>query len=197
RIELWRPPLEWRRSMSALGGGCLINDGVHQLYTLRWLLGDYKGVFALLGNYAQREMEGEDTASLLVQFKNGAIGEVTTTWACVLPATPRPTPTIELRGKESTVLASPWEHRAKLYRRGQKTDAFEEWTAPSVQRDALTTASAPNAWVATVRDEIRDFVECIVEDREPPITAQDGRAVLQVILGAYESAQRQSWVELH
>lgn len=170
----------------------MINDGVHQFYTLRWFLGDYQGVFGLLGNCAQKEMEGEDTATVLVRFRNGAFGEVTVTWACALPPTPSPTPSVELRGSAGTIISWPWKHAARLYIRGVRSDDLNGWLEPTIP----PAASTPDPWVASIRDEILDFAQCISKDEEPPVTGLDGRAALEVVLAAYESAQTGRWTEL-
>src|SRR3989442_9500836 len=40
------------------------------------------------------------------------------------------------------------------------------------------------------------FVECIDEGKQPPLTGEDGRAVLEVIFAAYESARTGQRVSL-
>lgn len=75
------------RGKAALGGGCLLNQGVHAIDHLLWYQGPVEGVFALSGTYTH-EIEAEDAASAVVHFTNGSIATltVTTTFASGLPA---------------------------------------------------------------------------------------------------------------
>jgi UDP-N-acetyl-2-amino-2-deoxyglucuronate dehydrogenase len=75
------------RGRSELGGGCLLNQGVHAIDHLLWYQGAVEGVFALSDTYTH-DIEAEDAASAVVRFTNGSIATltVTTTFASGLPA---------------------------------------------------------------------------------------------------------------
>ncbi len=75
------------RGKAALGGGCLLNQGVHAIDHLLWYQGAVDGVFALSDTYTH-DIEAEDAASAVVRFTNGSIATltVTTTFASGLPA---------------------------------------------------------------------------------------------------------------
>jgi len=75
------------RGKAALGGGCLLNQGVHAIDHMLWYQGAVDGVFALSGTYAH-DIAAEDAASAVVRFANGSMATltVTTTFASGLPA---------------------------------------------------------------------------------------------------------------
>lgn len=63
----------WRGTWALDGGGALMNQGVHGVDLIRWLMGDVASVFAYSAALA-REIEVEDTAVAVVKYKNGAFG---------------------------------------------------------------------------------------------------------------------------
>ena len=70
----------WRLSRSLMGGGALMDGGIHKLSILRLLLGDPKTVAAVAHPKIFPEMEGEEGVSLWASFLSGAVGTLTYTW---------------------------------------------------------------------------------------------------------------------
>lgn len=64
-------PKDWRREKSKMGGGALIDGGVHFIDTLLNLGGEYEDVKAYCGKYFSG-LEGEDTSLATFKFKSGA-----------------------------------------------------------------------------------------------------------------------------
>lgn len=75
------------RGKAGMGGGCLLNQGVHAIDHMLWYQGPVESVMTLAGTYAHR-IEAEDAASAVVRFADGSIATltVTTTFASGLPA---------------------------------------------------------------------------------------------------------------
>ncbi|MFC1585959.1 Gfo/Idh/MocA family protein [Fibrobacterota bacterium] len=74
----WHPEEDYRKNYSArkeLGGGIIL-DAIHELDYIRWLLGEVTDIACFFGKLSNLEIETEDTASMLLRFKSGAIGEV-------------------------------------------------------------------------------------------------------------------------
>lgn len=66
----------WRGTRALDGGGAVINQGIHTLDLLVWLLGNPVEVFAWTGCLAHERIEVEDTAAATVRFASGALGVV-------------------------------------------------------------------------------------------------------------------------
>src|SRR4051794_39206199 len=66
----------WRGTWSLDGGGALMNQAIHNVDLLLWLMGDVESVQALTATLAHLRIEVEDTAVAALRFKNGALGVI-------------------------------------------------------------------------------------------------------------------------
>ncbi len=64
----------WRLAREAMGGGALIDGGIHYVHNLRWWGGGARRVFALRPAQTLAGMEGEDSAVLVADLSGGAVG---------------------------------------------------------------------------------------------------------------------------
>ena len=74
----WRPWQDYRKSYTArraMGGGILL-DGSHEIDLTLWLAGDAASVFCTARRLSHLQIDVEDTASLQLEFRSGAFGEV-------------------------------------------------------------------------------------------------------------------------
>src|SRR5450755_5140483 len=104
RVKWYRPPeyyakSKWRGTLTLDGGGALMNQGVHTVDLLLWLLGDVNRVQAM-SKTALHAIEAEDTLTALLEFGNGALGVLQATTS-VFPGYPR---RLELSGSEGTIM---------------------------------------------------------------------------------------------
>lgn len=155
----------WRAKLATAGGGELIDTGYHPTYLLLYLAGARPvQVMAMAHNYAQPLIEGEDAAQVLVRFENGAVGHIITSWAWDWP--------------EGAWQFQVIGEKGQMY--GRDRTFFFKPLGGEPQRDELPAADGFEA-------ETRHFAECLARSRRPVQTADDGIAVLEVILGAYAS----------
>src|SRR5208282_3380573 len=104
RVKWYRPPeyyatSRWRGTLALDGGGALINQGVHTIDLLLWLLGDVARVQARTATLLHK-IEAEDTAVATLEFASGALGIFHATTAAY-PGYPR---RVEISGTEGTVI---------------------------------------------------------------------------------------------
>src|SRR5205814_343663 len=78
----------------------------------------------------------------------------------------------------STAMAEPGDVPLKLYRRGQGAPRWEKLDLPIPASQGDRIAAVP-----------RPFVEMLLHDRQPDVTARDGRVSVEMILGAYQAAR--------
>ncbi len=156
----------WRANLKTQGGGELIDTGYHPSYRLLYLAGaPAVSIQAQMGRYVQK-IEGEDTASVQVRFANGVIGEILTSWAFPLP---HGTHQIHVMGEKGEIFGS----ADTLYH---------------LARGAKEPTRVECAPVDTFTQEIGHFADCLREGRRPIHSHEEGRAVLELILKATQSA---------
>lgn len=168
----------WKGTFEKAGGGVLIDSGMHRIDLYRWLLGDIEGVYAWIAKQViKTKGKCEDTAMVMLRFKNGAIGQISLSWAIVSQWNE----TLELYGSEGTILVNLLKgYPIALH--SSKLEKYSGWIYPFVEH------TPTNWWEDSIMREISSFIDCIINDKEPEISGEEGRADLEVALAAYESA---------
>ena len=170
---------DWRGTWELDGGGALMNQGVHGIDLLLWLAGDVKSIQANTGNLA-RDIEVEDTAVALLEFKNGAYGVIEGTTS-VYPAQKT---RIEIHGREGTIIFGD-----SGFERWQ-TLADEKDTFPDFESEKVGGSSDPkDISISGHIKLIDDMVSAVEEDRNPLITGESARKAVDLILAIYESSK--------
>ena len=185
RVKWYRPRdyydnSRWRGTLSLDGGGALINQGVHTIDLLLWLLGDVSRVQARTST-ALHAIEAEDTALAILEFTSGALGVIQATTAAY-PGYPR---RLEVTGSEGTIVL---EHDRIVAADLRNPPA--NINADTV-RDQNQSSSSPD--VSHVRGHqavFEDFIQAIQQDRMPACDGREGRRSLAVIEAIYRAAQK-------
>ena len=188
----------WRGTWALDGGGVLMNQGIHSIDLLQWLLGPVRTVYAYTDTLAHR-METEDVAVAVLRFDNGALG----TLAGTTGAYPGMGARIEVYGdRGSAVLADDRLASLQLWTQG---DAVSPYGTSAAQRaetvvgeaDLPSAARDPAAIdIASHAAQIADMMQAIREDRPPLVDGEAGRRPVEIILGVYESARSHQEVTL-
>ncbi len=168
---------DWRGTWSMDGGGALMNQGIHGIDLIQWIMGDIESVFAKAGALA-RDIEVEDTAVIVVTYKNGAYGVIEGTTS-VYPAIPT---RLELHGEKGSIIMEE-QTITKWQVIGEESKTFEG-------DEKVGGSSHPTDISATghIRHVI-DLISAIKEDREPAINGESAKKAVEVILAVYESAR--------
>jgi UDP-N-acetyl-2-amino-2-deoxyglucuronate dehydrogenase len=183
RVKWYRPPeyyanSRWRGTLALDGGGALINQGIHTIDLLLWLLGDVSRVQAQTATELHA-IEAEDTATAILEFAGGALGLFHATTAAY-PGYPR---RVEISGTEGTVIL---EHDQIIA--ADLRNAPEE-SARIAPRDENQSASS--AVVSDFRGHqavIEDFLSAIQEDTVPACDGREGRRSLALVEAIYRAA---------
>lgn len=181
----------WRGTWKVDGGGCLMNQGIHDLDLYQWFMGSPVEVTAITETKG-RDVEVETLALALVKFASGASGVVEATTL----AYPEYKPFIEMIGSRGTVafshsrlirmdLMEPTdaesESRERLF---EATREFDQRTAS--QSKAAAGTAIPNVDMGHT-PVIEDFVAAIRTGNPPFVTAQSSREAVSLIGAIYES----------
>jgi predicted dehydrogenase len=184
RVKWYRPPeyysgSRWRGTWSFDGGGALMNQGVHTVDLLLWLLGDVCDVQARTATMLH-SIETEDTALALLEFSSGAFGMLHATTA----AYPGYARRLEITGSEGTVVLE----------NDRIIAADLRSQVPGVARphDRATSESAASPVVSDIRGHqsvIEDFLGAISENRAPACDGHEGRRSVSLIEKIYQVAR--------
>ncbi len=171
---------DWRTKKEAGGGGPLIDSGYHQVYrALAWLGSPVKRVFARIGTHVM-DIEVEDMALLLMEHANGGTTSLQIGWCARGGAT----------GMEE-VYATEGQLRVRM----GGDEPLSVWRASTEQWENASVKSEPDQSFG-LPTLVNGFLDAIESGGPVPVSADDARDVLQVIQGAYQSAQRGEAVEL-
>jgi len=187
---------DWRGTWALDGGGALMNQGIHYLDLLCWMMGPVAEVTALCATQAH-EVEVEDVALALLRFQSGAVGLVQAATA-VYPGFPE---RLEISGTGGTVVVEAGAVRSSELadERGEvgAYGAAASTAAPVVGTPVVATpvpgatAAADPAAVADEahRAQLADFLAALDHGGEPLVTGEQARADLAVIRAVYDSAR--------
>ena len=184
RVKWYRPPeyysnSRWRGTVALDGGGAMINQAVHTVDLLLWLLGDVVRVQARTATRLHK-IEAEDTAVATLEFANGAIGTLLATTAAY-PGYPR---RVEISGTEGTVIL---EH--------DRIIADDLRAAPAIAVESAPVDANQSASTAAVSDfrghqaVLKDFIQCIQQNRAPACDGLEGRRSIALIEAIYRAAK--------
>jgi predicted dehydrogenase len=166
----------WRGARATSGGGELIDTGYHPTYLLLHLVDSPAvEVSAMLSRHRLAFLEGEDSAQVLVQFADGSVGAIMTSWAYEPAGC---TEKFSVVGDGGSL----WSDGQTLHYRVRGAETIVE--------------QFPKPQPHTVALGVVDFIDCLREGRRPLNTQVEGMSVLKVILAAYASAERRQTVAL-
>lgn len=176
----------WRGTVSLDGGGALMNQGIHGVDLIQYLMGNIKSIYAESKTRA-RDIEVEDTLSAVVEFQNGAVGVIEASTADY-PGFPRK---IEINGEYGTIILE--EDRIVRWTvKGNK--GFEEYEN---KLEEIKSCSDPESISAEGHlAQMKDFISGIREDTELLVDAREGRKAVRTILAAYQSSEEKKRIVL-
>jgi UDP-N-acetyl-2-amino-2-deoxyglucuronate dehydrogenase len=183
RSQAYYDSAGWRGTWALDGGGALMNQGVHGVDLLLWLLDDeVESVFAR-AEHKFRNIEVEDTAVATIKFRSGTFGTMIGTTSC----NPGEASRTELHGKYGTITLSGTEITRWAVTEeedGRAEDKFPPRSVGAHGNVGAASAVAPgHDWL------INDMTQAIIENREPYITGESARKAVDLIIAIYESAR--------
>jgi myo-inositol 2-dehydrogenase/D-chiro-inositol 1-dehydrogenase len=187
------PHSDWFYDVDQSGGGVLMDMGCHGLAWFRWMLGGnpkVKSVFATMNTFFHKNRtRGEDHSITIVEFEGGTLGIAENSWA-----------------KHGGM-----DDRVEVYGTGGVTyaDLFVGNSALTYSEKgygyAMEKAGSTKGWTFTIFEEafnqgypqeLQHFIRCVRDGDKPLVTGEDGRAVLEIMYAAYESARTGAKVNL-
>lgn len=174
----------WRGKWDTEGGGALINQAIHTIDLLVWVMGSPKYLWAQIDTVAHK-IEVEDLAVAALRFENGALGIIQGSTA-IYPGLPS---RLEVHGTNGTAIIE-----GEVLKRWSIVG--EEEVVSEEAKEGLGSWARPELAPATNHAAlIKDFAEAILEDREPYVDGVEGRKSLEVITAIYRSGRDDRMIE--
>lgn len=166
------------------GGGVTMDMGCHAIEFFRWLNGKnpIKSVYAQMSTSVHTDKTiGDDNAIIILEFENGVTAIAEESWSKLGGMDDR----AEIHGSEGVAYADVLQGNS-IQTYSQKGVGYSVEKAGSTVGWSFTMYE--EIWNYGFPQEFAHFVDCVKNDKKPMITGEDGKAVLEVIFAAYESA---------
>ncbi len=186
------PHAGWFWDVRRSGGGVTMDMGCHAIEFFRWFLGKPKAVSVIadMGTFVHAgKTLGDDNATIIVRFENGAEGMAEESWARAGGMDDR----VEVFGSQGCAYAN--------LHMGNAIQTYSETGYGYVVEKATTSrgwtyTTWEELWNYGFPQEMAHFVDCVKNDRQPEETGEDGRAALEILMAAYASAGQNRRIEL-
>jgi len=172
----------WRGTWAMDGGGSLMNQAVHTVDLMQWLMGDVASVTSVMGIY-NHVMETEDLTLSIVKFKSGAVASFTSSTCCY----PGISTDIQLYGNKGSIEID--------------GDALKLWKTiggdPIEESDMMAAYGAGNGAAVALNPalvlghavQVEDIISAVIEDRDPLVLPLEAMKSVRIINAVYESAR--------
>ena len=187
RGEDYYTQASWRGTWEQ-DGGALMSQCIHNIDLLRWMMGgEITEVVGMTDNLTHDFIEAEDLGMALVKFSNGSYGIIEGT-TNIYPRNLEET--LYIFGEEGTVKAG-----------GKSVNIIENWEFADKLDDPEEVKekyheNPPTVYGFGHNPLYADVIDSIKNDRQPYVTAKDGRNALELVLAIYKSAAEGKNVKL-
>ena len=165
-----------------------MNQCIHNIDLLRWMMGsEIDEVVGMTDRLNHNYIEAEDFGIALIKFKNGSYGIIEGT-TDIYPKNLEET--LYIFGEKGTIKAG-----------GQSVNVIEEWRFSDMLDDpeevkARFHENPPNVYGYGHTPLYTDVINSIKQDRQPYVTAMDGKKALELVLAVYQSAAEGCCIKL-
>jgi predicted dehydrogenase len=182
----------WRGTWKLDGGGALMNQAVHNVDLLLWLMGPVTHITGFTATLAHERIEVEDTAVACLRFKNGALGVIQATTS-VHPGYPK---TIAIHGDRGSAVIEQedvlrWDFAQPSPEDAQIKQRFAQKVGASGGASDPSAISHRGHML-----QLSDFVDAIRTNRTPKVDGREGRKAVAAICAIYEAAKTGKAVEM-
>jgi predicted dehydrogenase len=171
---------EWRATWELDGGGCLMNQGVHYVDLVQWLMGPVQSVYAICDTLSH-DIVVEDCAAAVLRYANGAIGVIEATTS----AAPGLDWRIEIQGDQGSVSL-----RNGNIEHWRFLDKELDRQAPAEEAPLQAAGSDPrNIPDKAHLAQIDGMRQAIWHDLPVPVPVHEARNAVEIIRAIYQSSR--------
>ena len=182
----------WRGTWKLDGGGALMNQAIHSVDLLAWLMGPVQDISARTATLAHKRIEVEDVAMATLRFKNGALGVIEATTAAFPGALKR----IEIHGSEGSAVLEEEDITMWEFAKQTRSDAalLERMAGKTKTGGGAADPAAIGHHGHT--EQFKNVLNAIKKGTQPLIDGPEGRRSVEIILAIYKAAETGRTTEL-
>lgn len=183
---------DWRGTMELDGGGALMNQSIHAIDFLQYVMGPVESIQAFTDTLAHERIDVEDVAVAALRFKNGALGVIEGTTA-VYPGSLKK---FEFSGTKGTIVLEEediitWEFEETEPKDVEIKKQFSE------KKSGGGGASDPRAINHdNHRRQMINLIQSIENNTPHLVDGREGRKAVEIILAIYQSSKAGKTVHL-
>lgn len=185
RDENYYKSSHWKGTLDGDGGGALINQGIHTIDLLLDIMGEAESVYGQVKT-TLHEIEGEDLGTAVVNFKNGALGNITA-GTSLYPGYPE---RLEIYGTKGSVILEAGEIVAWNIKGEESPVQKSAEKRKSGAADPLAIGHRLHLL------QIEDMVLAVRDGKSPLVSGEESKQSLAVIQGIYQSSREERKVLL-
>ena len=182
----------WRGTWELDGGGALMNQAIHSVDILCWLMGPVVEVTAQWGTLAHKRIAVEDSVVATLRFKNGALGVIEATTA----AFPGSLKKIAIHGASGTAVMEEEDIIEWAFEKKDRRDAAIRKAMGNRKSGGGGAADPAAIGHHGHTAQFKDMLQAIKTGRKPAVDGYEGRIAVEVILAIYKAAETGRSVKL-
>ncbi len=177
----------WRGTWRLDGGGALMNQAIHQVDLLLWIMGPVSEVFAYADTLAHERLEVEDTLVAVLRFENGALGHIaaaTSLW----PGRPKG---LHVHGTEGAAIVEDdvlVDWRTRVGGEDERADVLARYGGQATGGAADPMAIS----FENHRRQYADLLAALDDGRPPAVDGREGVRSVELIEAVYRSVREGS-----
>lgn len=190
RDQKYYDSAQWRGTWELDGGGVLMNQAIHYIDLLQWMMGPVEEVYGICSTLSHDRIEVEDTATAILKFKNGAQGVIEGTTS----AYPGISSRIELHGQKGSVLIE--NNKIKLWEFVDKHPIDKE-----IKELKLSGGSGGISDPASIdphlhKKQLEDILASFKSSEEAMVDGKEARKSVEIIQAIYKSSLENKSIKL-
>lgn len=183
RPQAYYDQASWRGTW-AMDGGCLMNQSIHNIDLLQWMMGPVASLFGYTARNL-RNIEVEDLGMVVLKFQNGVLGSIEAS-TTIFPENLEET--LSIFGEKGSVVLG-----------GVAVNKIQEWKFGDLPADASLKGrqeDVPNVYGFGHEALMADVIGAVNNGGKPFIDGREGRKALEIILGIYHSVRLRKEIQL-
>lgn len=172
----------WRGTWDMDGGGSLMNQAVHTVDLMQWLMGDVESVTSHMGIY-NHEIETEDLTVSIVKFKSGAVANFISSTCIYKPHTGT---AIRIYGSNGSIEAD--SDKLQTWRFIDGDEAEEQEMLEKYAGNGTAVGNDPTLCLGHA-SMVENMISAVMNDTDPQILPLEAIKSVRIVNSIYESAR--------